>query len=337
MINHLACAVSAITLAAMLATPGLAQEFGRHTFKVSNGTAEDHPVAVGIDAMSQCLEDGSDGRMKLRGFYNGQLGDDAEATQSVRSGSIEMVVTGAAAIGGIEPGMSALELPFLFNSNTEVDAIMTGPYFDHLAASMAGHGLVMLSIWENGFRNTTNSRHAIESVDDFQGLSLRVMQNPIFIDTFRRLGANPVPLAFGEVFTALETGAVDGQENPIPLIQASKFHEVQDYLTLTRHAYSPLPVLMSKAVWDKLNTDEQALVADCAVQARAPQITASREVSDSALAELEAGGVTVSEMSATEVERLHELVAPVYEANMDAVGQENFDLLTAELAKLRAQ
>ena len=114
-------------VAAALAAPAQA-EIGRHTFKVSNGAAEDHPVSAGIKGMSECLADKTDGKMKLRGFYNGELGDDAEATQSVRSGSIEMVVTGAAAIGGIEPAMSAFELPFLFDSDAEVDAVMTGPY-----------------------------------------------------------------------------------------------------------------------------------------------------------------------------------------------------------------
>ena len=329
--------VAALAVTTALASGVQAQEYGRHTFKISNGAAEDHPVAAGVDAMSQCLEDGSDGAMKLRGFYNGQLGDDAEATQSVRSGSIEMVVTGAAAIGGIEPGMSALELPFLFSSDEEVDAIMTGPYFDHLAEKMPEHGLVLLSIWENGFRNTTNSKRAIDTVEGFKGLNFRVMQNPIFIDTFRRLGANPVPMAFGEVFTALETGAVDGQENPIPLIQATKFYEVQKYLTLTRHAYSPTPVLMSKSVWDGLNADERTLVKDCAAKARDPQIARSREVAQSALEELKGEGMEVSELSPAEVEKLHEIVAPVYEASMDSVGKENFDLLMAELDKIRGQ
>ena len=337
MLDHLTKAASALALAAALAPAAAsAQEYNRHTFKVSNGAAEDHPVSAGVDAMSECLQAASDGSMKLRGFYNGQLGDDAEATQSVRSGSIEMVVTGAAAIGGIEPAMSALELPFLFTSDWEVDGIMTGPYFDHLAEKMPQHGLILLSIWENGFRNTTNSKHAIDSVEGFKGLNFRVMQNPVFIDTFRRLGANPVPMAFGEVFTALETGAVDGQENPIPLIQATKFYEVQKYLTLTRHAYSPTPVLMSKSVWDELNADEQTLVRDCAAYAREPQIERSREVANAALEELRAEGMEISELPMAEFEKLLAVVEPVYEANMESVGKENFDLLMSELNKLRA-
>lgn len=317
-----------------LAAPAYA-EIGEHTFKVSNGAAEDHPVSAGVKGMSACLEEKSGGKMKLRGFYNGELGNDAEATQSVRSGSIEMVVTGAAAIGGIEPAMSTFELPFLFASNEEVDAIMTGPFFDHVAAKMPQHGLVMLSIWENGFRNATNSKHPITKVDDFAGLNFRVMQNPIFLETFRLLGANPVPMAFSEVFTALETKAVDGQENPLPLILASRFQEVQKYLTLTRHAYSPTPVLINKDKWDSLNPEEQALMTECAAVGRDQQIARSRAAVDEAMEALKAGGMEVSELPPEEMTKLRELVAPVYETAIPTVGKENFDLMMAELKKLR--
>ncbi|MCF3642067.1 DctP family TRAP transporter solute-binding subunit [Rhizobium sp. TRM95111] len=336
--RHIAMlAVSALTLAAALSAAPANAELRNRTFKVSNGAAEDHPVSAGVKGMSACMEKASDGNMKLRGFYNGQLGDDAEATQSVRSGSLEMVVTGAAAIGGIEPAMSTFELPFLFANDAEVDAVMTGPFFEHVAAKMPAHDLILLSIWENGFRNATNSKHPIKAVADFQGLNFRVMQNNIFLDTFRRLGANPVPMAFGEVFTALETKAVDGQENPLPLIQASRFYEVQKYLTLTRHAYSPTPVLISKMVWDELNADEQALLKSCAEEGRAAQISRSREAVNEALEELKSHGMEVSELSTEEMGRLRDVVAPVYESAIPIVGQENFDKLMAELKAVRGQ
>lgn len=326
---------AAVMLAATALTSPALADFGKHTFKISSGGAKDHPTATGIEAMSECLIAGSNGQMKLRGFYSGQLGDDAEATQSVRSGSIEMVVTGSAAIAGIEPAMGAFSFPFIFANTDEVDAVMTGPYFDHLAEKMPEHGLVLLSIWENGFRNATNSKHPIQTVADFKGLNFRVMQNPIFLDTFRRLGANPVPMAFGEVFTALETGAVDGQENPLPLIQATKFYEVQKYVTLTRHAYSPTPVLMSKQVWDGLNTDEQDLISSCGAQARDTQVARSREAIGEAAAHLTAEGMEISELPAAEMDKLRDLVAPVYEASIDSVGRANFDLLMDELKQIR--
>ncbi|ETA53436.1 DctP family TRAP transporter solute-binding subunit [Ponticoccus alexandrii] len=327
--------LAALAMATALTTPAFAADYGKHTFKISSGAAKDHPIATGIEAMSTCMEDGSDGKMKLRGFYSGQLGDDADATQATRSGSIDMVVTGSAAIAGIEPAMGVFTLPFMFENDAEVDAIMTGPFFDYVAEKMPEHDLIMLSMWENGFRNATNSKHPIMAVSDFEGLNFRVMQNPIFLDTFRRLGANPVPMAFGEVFTALETGAVDGQENPLPLIEATKFYEVQKYLTLTRHAYSPNPVLVNKGVWESLNADEQALIRSCAESARDAQIERSRTAVGESAEKLTAEGMEIAEMPAEEMAKLRELVAPVYETSMDSVGKENFDRLTEELAKIR--
>lgn len=327
----------ALLAVSSLSGPALA-EFNSRTIKVSNGAPADHPVAAGVDAMSACLEAGSDGAMRLRGFYNGALGDDLDATQSVRSGSIEMVVAGADALAGIEPAMNVFGLPFLFSSNEEADAVLTGPFRDYLAERMPQHGLVLLSFWENGFRNTTNSKHPIETLEDFQDLNFRVMQNNIFLDTFRRLGANPVPMAFGEVFTALETGAVDGQENPLPLIEASKFNEVQDYLTLTRHAYSPTPVLFSKQIWDSYTPEEQVLLQTCAEEGRTAQLARSREAASEALETLKAEGMQVVEtLSEEEMARLREVIMPVYEANKSAIGEEPFDLVQDQLAALRGQ
>ncbi|KIN17008.1 DctP family TRAP transporter solute-binding subunit [Vreelandella titanicae] len=328
-------AATALTGMTTLA-PAMAQEFGNHTFRVSNGAAQDHPVATGVDAMSSCLQEGSGGAMKLRAFYSGQLGDDAQATQSVRSGSIDMVVAGADALAGIEPAMGVFSLPFLFSNFDEVDQVMTGPYANDLAEKMAGHQLVMLSIWENGFRHATNSVRPIQSVADFEGLSIRVIQNPIYLATFRTLGANPVPMSFGEVFTALETGAVDGMENPLPLIQSQRFYEVQDYATLTQHAYSPLPVLMSESKWNGLNEDEQNLVRECAVAARDPQVTRAREAVDEARAALESEGMEFTELSEEAMAELRETVAPVYESSRDALSGDNIDRMMEQLDSIRS-
>ncbi|MBX9462357.1 MAG: DctP family TRAP transporter solute-binding subunit [Aquamicrobium sp.] len=325
-------------LAATMFAGTAAAEFNSRSIKVSNGAPKEHPVAAGVDAMAACLEEGSGGEMSLRGFYSGALGDDLDATQSVRSGSLEMVVAGADALAGIEPAIAVFGLPFLFASDEEADAVLTGPFFDYLAERMPQHGLVLLSFWENGFRNATNSKHPIEKIEDFEGLNFRVMQNNIFLDTFRRLGANPVPMAFGEVFTALETGAVDGQENPLPLIEASKFYEVQKYLTLTRHAYSPTPVLFSKQVWDTYTPEEQELLKTCATEARTAQIERSREAATESLDKLRSEGMEVVEaLSEEETARLRDAIAPVYEANRAAIGEEPYAMVMEQLETLRAR
>lgn len=329
---------AAALMAATVFAGTASAEFNSRTIKVSNGAPKDHPVAAGVDAMSACLEAGSGGKMTLRGFYSGALGDDLDATQSTRSGSIEMVVAGADALAGIEPAMNVFGLPFLFASDEEADAVLTGPFYDYVKERMPGHDLILLSFWENGFRNTTNSKHPITSIEDFRGLNFRVMQNNIFLDTFRRLGANPVPMAFGEVFTALETKAVDGQENPLPLIEAAKFYEVQKYLTMTRHAYSPTPVLFSKRVWDSYTPQEQELLQTCATEARTAQLERSRAAALEALEALKGHGVEVVEtLDEAEMGRLREAIQPVYEANKDAIGEEAFTLVQDQLAAMRGE
>ena len=137
-------------------------------------------------------------------------------------------------------------------------------------------GLVGLAYWELGFRNVTNSKRPLAKLEDFSGLKLRVLQSPLFIDTFTALGANPVPMPFPEVYTALEQKVVDGQENPITVIVDSKFQEVQKYLSLTRHIYNPQAVIMSKKSWDKLNAAEQKIIQDAAREATAYQRQVSR-------------------------------------------------------------
>ncbi len=219
---------------------GAAQaQFAERTIRVSNGVNADHPVGNGIKVMTECLATKSGGKMKLQAFWGGALGGDLQATQALRSGTQEMVVTSTSPLIGILPDLGVFDLPFLFANEKEADAILDGEMGKYLTDKMPGVGLVNLSYWENGFRNLTNSKKPVEKPEDFSGLKVRVMQNNIFLDTFKTVGANAIPMAFQEVFAALETKAIDGQENPFVTIDTSKFYEVQRYLSVTRHAYTP--------------------------------------------------------------------------------------------------
>ena len=177
--------------------------------------------------------------MKLQPFWGSALGDDLKATQSLRSGTLDMVITSTSPLVGIVPALGVFDLPFLFNNAQEADAVLDGEFGAYMSSLMPEVGLVNLSYWENGFRNLTNSRRPVTKPEDLSGIKVRVMQNNIFLDTFKTLGTNAVPMAFGEVFTALETRAIDGQENPVVTIDTLKFYEVQKYLSLTQHAYTP--------------------------------------------------------------------------------------------------
>jgi tripartite ATP-independent transporter DctP family solute receptor len=332
-------ALKTLTLAlcaGVFAGPAMA-EFQDRTIRISNGVAETHPVGNGVKAMAECLTQKSGGKMKLNAFWSGALGGDLDATQALRSGTQEMVVTSSSPLVGILPALGVFDLPFLFANEKEADTILDGEFGTYISGMMPGVGLINVAYWENGFRNLTNSKHAVAGVDDIKGLKIRVMQNNIFLDSFLNLGANAVPMAFGEVFTALETGAIDGQENPVVTIDTSKFSEVQDYLTLSRHAYTPMMVLYSKPLWDQLAADEQAALQECTIVGRDVQRKASRDLFAKSLANVKEAGMEVTELTPEAQNAMREAVKPVYEKHAATIGQEVVDKMMGELKKMRGQ
>ena len=328
--------LAAALCAGVFASPASAQ-FQERTIRVSNGVAEEHPVGDGVKAMTQCLTDKSGGKITLTAFWSGALGGDLDATQALRSGTQEMVITSTSPLVGILPALGVFDLPFLFADEKEADAVLDGEFGTYASGLMPAVGLVNLAYWENGFRNLTNSQRAVAGVDDIKGLKVRVMQNNIFLDSFANLGANAVPMAFGEVFTALETGAIDGQENPVVTIDTSKFSEVQDHLTLSRHAYTPFMVLYSKPLWDQLSPEERAALQECAVVGRDVQRKASRDLGEKSLANVKEAGMEVTELTPEAQEAMRAAVQPVYEKHAATIGQEVGDRMMAELKKVRGQ
>jgi len=213
---------TAIAMACSMAAPAFA-EYNDRNIRVSNGINADHPVGNGIKAMQACLDEKSGGKLKLTAFWGGALGGDLQATQALRSGVQEAVVTSSSPLVGIVPALGVFDLPFLFADFKEADAVMDGEFGEMLNEKMAAAGLVNLAYWENGFRNLSNSKQPVTKWEDMSGMKVRVMQNNIFLDTFQNLGANATPMAFGEVFSALETKTIDAQENPYVTIDTSKF------------------------------------------------------------------------------------------------------------------
>jgi TRAP-type transport system periplasmic protein len=327
----LALAVGALALM----TGTASAQFTERTIRVSNGVTDDHPIGNGLKVMTQCLATKSGGKMKLQAFWGSALGGDLQATQALRSGTQEMVVTSTSPLVGIVPDLGVFDLPFLFANEKEADAILDGAFGKALSDKMPASGVVNLSYWENGFRQLTNSKKPVTKVEDFPGLKVRVMQNNIFLDTFKTLGANAVPMAFQEVFAALETRAIDGQENPFVTIANIKLNEVQKYLSVTRHAYTPFMILYSKALFDKLSAEEQKALFDCAADGQAEQRKVTRAQSDTAVATLKAAGMLINEIAPDEQKRMRDAVKPVYERASVTIGKDTVDRMLAELGKLR--
>jgi tripartite ATP-independent transporter DctP family solute receptor len=327
----------AIALAALaaLGTSAAQAQFQEHTFRVSNGVSKEHPMGNGLAKMGACTLEKSGGKMKIQPYWDGALGSDLTSTQSVRSGSLDMVITSTAPVVSIVPALGVFDLPFLFGTAAEADQILDGKAGDWFAAKLPAVGLINLAWWENGFRQTTNSKRPITKMEDFDGVKMRVMQNNIFLDTFKTMGSNAVPMAFTEVYSALETKTVDGQENPFSNIENMKFYEVQKYLTLTKHAYSPTLVLFSKKIWDTLSPAEQTTLRDCAVQGRADQRKANRAMEAKSVDNLRAKGMIVNEISPMEMQRIRDKVKVIYERHAKEIGDEAINQVLPELKRIR--
>jgi len=325
---------AALVAGGLLASTGALAQFAERTIKFTNGVNEDHPVGVGVKKMQEVLAAKTGGKMKIVAFWGGAAGGDLPATQALRAGTQEMVCTSSSPLVGIVKELGAFDLPFLFANEKEADAVLDGPAGEYFNKKLEAAGLVNLAYWENGFRNLTNSKKPVAKPEDFEGVKLRVMQNNIFLDSFKTLGANAVPMAFGEVFTALETRTIDGQENPFVTIETSKFSEVQKYLSVTRHAYTPFLILYSKKLWDQLNPQEQAVLREAAKEGQKVQREANRALNEKALANLRKT-MTVNDVSPAEQKRMLDKVKPVYDKNVPNIGAEAVGVVTDALKKAR--
>jgi tripartite ATP-independent transporter DctP family solute receptor len=314
-----------------------AQDIKPRLIRFGYGLAEDSNQGRATKFLAEQVEKLSGGKMKLRAIGAAALGTDVQMQQALIGGAQEMMVGSTATLVGITKEMALWDTPFLFTSVEEADAILDGPIGQKVMDKLQEKGLVGLVYWENGFRNMTNSKRPIQSLEDLDGIKLRVMQNPVYLDSFKALGANAIPMAFSELFAALETKAVDGQENPYTTILSSKFYEVQKYVTATNHVYSPWIVLVSKKYWDGLSKDEQKVLLEAAKKSRDFERKDTREASSKALAELRTKGMEFSKLAPKETGRLRDRLTKINASIANDVGMDLWDETQKELAKLRAK
>ena len=197
----------------------------------------------------------SGGKIKVREYPSNQLGSEMQQQSALRGGTQEMQSPATTSLVGIVKEFGLIDFPFIVSTPQQADALLDGPLGTALLAKLPERGLVGLGYWDLGFRNVTNSRRPITKGEDLAGIKIRVIPNPVYLETFKTFGANPVPMSFTELYTALETEAVDGQENPFSVILSNKFYEVQKYLSVTNHTYSTNIILVCKKFWDKLSPD----------------------------------------------------------------------------------
>ena len=331
--------VLAAAAVAAFAAPyaALAQDIKPRLIRFGYGLNEQSNQGRAVKVFAEEVEKASGGKMRVRAIGAAALGSDVQMQQALIGGAQEMMVGSTATLVGITKEMALWDTPFLIGSTREADALLDGPVGQKVMDKLQEKGLVGLAYWENGFRNLTNNKRAVTKVEDMDGIKLRVMQNNVFLDSFKTLGANAVPLPFSELFTALETKTVDGQENPYNTILSSKFYEVQKYLTVTNHVYSPWIVTVSKKWWDGLSKDEQKVLLDAAKKSRDFERKDTREEAAKALADLKGKGMQVNELTPAEAARMRDRLTRVNAGIATSVGMDLWNETQAELGRIRAK
>ena len=303
--------------------------------KISNGINEQHPSYLANKRFGEILAAKLPGKYTVQVYANAQLGDDVRATEAVRMGTLEMVTTSASPLTGLVPEFNVFDLPFIIPSEKAADAIFDGPIGAKLAAALESKGIKLLAYYENGFRQLTNSAHVVKSPADLKGLKIRTMQNPIHLEAFRAMGANPTPMPFSEVFTALQQKTIDGQENPIPTIWLSKFYEVQKYVSLTGHVYGPHIMLIGKKLWDSFPAADQKIIAEAAKESAVYQRSINRKMNSDFVDNLRKAGVTVTELTPEQHKAFVDACASVYATWEPKIGKALLDDFRATVAKAK--
>jgi tripartite ATP-independent transporter DctP family solute receptor len=321
--------IASLALAAM----GLAGAQER-TIKYGLNSPEGHPAVVGMKKFAELVAAKSGGKIKVQLFLNGSLGSDQATLSALKGGTVEMAVMNSGILASEVKALEVFDFPFLFNNEKEADAVVDGPIGKKMHAALLDKGIVGLAYQELGFRNITTGKRALNKVDDIAGLKLRVIPNAINVDWVKALGANPTPLPFPEVYSALEQGAIDGQENPISVIAANKFWEVQKFVGLTNHQYNPQSVIFSKKVWDTLSAADKKIIEDSALEAAIVQREAARASVAANLELLKKNGMTVTQLPPAEVAKLREKMKPVVEKHSAIVGPIVAEV-QAQLAQMR--
>jgi tripartite ATP-independent transporter DctP family solute receptor len=312
------CAL-AILAATALPLPAEAQT----TMKINISVAQNSHYGVAIDTFAREVEARTNGRYKIQTFYAGALGAERESVEGVQLGTLDLTLTSTGPLPNFVPEVAILDIPFLFRDYAHARAVLDGPIGQEMLQKFPPKGMVALAWGENGFRHMTNSKRPVNVPDDLKGLKMRTMENPIHIQAYKQFGILPTPMAFTEVFTALQQGTVDGQENPLSVITAAKLDQVQKNLTLTGHVYSPAVILMNKGQWDKLSAADKQAFLDAAREAVKANRARIDDDERKAVADLRSKGMAIVEN--VDKAKFQATLEPVYVDFGKRFGQDNID------------
>ena len=297
------------------------------TMRISISVAQNSHQGIAIDTFAKEVERRTAGRYKVQTFYSGALGGERESIEAVQLGTQELAFSSTGPVPNFVPETKILDVPFLFRDKAHARAVLDGPIGQDMLTKFDAKGFKALAWGENGVRHMTNSKRDIKAPEDLKGLKMRTMENPVHIAAYKGLGIVTTPMAFPEVFTALQQGTVDGQENPLSVIMAAKFDQVQKHLSLTGHVYSPAIFVMNKASFDKLTAADKQAFVDAAKEG--VKLNRARVDADDAtgVTELRAKGMTVTEN--VDKAKFLAMLAPVNAEFEKQFGKPNLDAIRA--------
>ncbi|KIL45244.1 DctP family TRAP transporter solute-binding subunit [Jeotgalibacillus soli] len=299
--------------------------------KLGSVNNEQHTLFKGYEKFKEIVEEKTDGNITVEIYPNGQLGDDRAMIEGLQFGTLEAVGVSTSMLANWAPPMLAYDLPFAFPDADTAYQVLDGPYGEKVGKLLEDEGLVFLAYFENGFRQLTNNTREVSSVEDIEGLKIRVMQTPVHIETWSTLGASPTPMAYTELFTAMQQGVIDGQENPYGNTAMDRFYEVQEYMTVTNHVYNPMGLVISKTFFDGLTEEEQQIVLDAADEAGEHQRQLNQEEDQNYKQMIIDGGTKITELTPEAQAEFVETVQGVYDEFADEIGQEYLDEFLAEV------
>jgi len=310
---------------ALTGTPLLAQT----EIKIGYALAPESHYGVAAERWQEVVEERTEGRYVFRHFPSSGLGGEREVIEGVQLGTIEATIVSSGTLANFVPETGVFDIPFLFRDLGHARRVLDGDIGQDILAQFDNEGLVALAWGEQGFRHITNNRNQIASPADMSGLRLRTMENPIHLTAFQTLGAAPTPMAWPEVIGALQQGTIDGQENPLSVIVSASLNDVQQYLTISGHVYSPAMLLVSPMVWDAMSEEDQQIFREAAAEA----VTAMRgfvdDVEESGMETLRERGMEVGELSAEDRTAFQEALAPAYEQYYTTYDRDQIEAIIA--------
>lgn len=307
------------------------------TLKFSYPVAEDSTMGRTVNKFAELVSAKTDGAVTVRPFPGAQLGNEIQSISSAQGGIVEGAVTTTAGLASMVPEFDMFNLPFMFDSYEQMDKVTRSDVSKGILAKLEPNNIVGLCYWDYGFRNLTNNKRPVTSVQEAAGLRVRTIQNAVYIESLKAMGMNPTPLPFPETFTALETGAIDGNEIANDVTRSGSFYEVQDYLTETKHFTTLSVVYVSKRFWDKLDEAQQAAVQEACEESSDYNRQIIVEGAQGTLDFLKEKGMEINEISSEEMARFREAVAPVVKNVTGRLDPSVVETFNAEVAANKAQ